>query len=133
MPYPIENKLVVAVSSNALFDLEKEDQLFNEEGIEVYRKFQYDNKEKTLDKGLAFPFIKRFLNINKVYIKEQPVEVVLLSKNSPESGLRIFNSIKAHNLDITRAAFTSGKSPYNYIPAYNISLFLSVYAQAPAN
>jgi len=121
----ISDSLVVGVSSRALFDLEKEDQIFNEEGIEVYRKFQYENKDKTLEKGLAFPFIKRFLNINKVYEKEQPVEVVLLSKNSPETGLRIFNSIRSHNLDISRAAFTSGKSPFNYIPVYNISLFLS--------
>jgi 5'-nucleotidase len=60
-----------------------------------------------------------------VYQEELPVEVVLLSKNSPESGIRIFNSIKHYGLDITRAAFTSGESPFKYIPAYNISLFLS--------
>ncbi len=125
MPYPIDKKLVVGVSSNALFNLEFEDKIYNEEGIENYRKYQEDNKEKVLDKGLAFPFIRRFLNINSVYNEKLPVEVVLLSKNSPETGLRIFNSIKYHNLDISRAAFLSGKSTYEYIPAYNISLFLS--------
>lgn len=125
MPYPIERKLVVAVSSNALFNLEKEDNIFKTEGLKAYKKYQIENKKKKLEKGLAFPFIKRFLNINKVYSKEKPVEVVLLSKNSPETGIRIFNSIKYYGLDITRAAFTSGQSPYKYIPAYNISLFLS--------
>lgn len=125
MAYPIERKLVVAVSSNALFNLEKEDEIFKKEGLSAYKAYQIEHKQTTLDTGLAFPFIKRFLNINKVYPTESPVEVVLLSKNSPETGIRIFNAIKSYNLDISRAAFTSGKSPFNYIPAYNISLFLS--------
>ena len=125
MPYPIDKKLVVGVSSNALFDLEMEDKIFEEQGIKKYREYQVENKHVILNKGVAFPFIKRFLNINSVYAKEQPVEVVLLSKNSPETGIRIFNSIKHYNLRISRAAFLSGISPYNYIPAYNISLFLT--------
>jgi 5'-nucleotidase len=125
MPYPIERKLVVGVSSNALFNLEKEDSIFENHGLEAFRQYQEQNKTKILDKGSAYPFIKRFLNINKYYPDEQPVEVVLLSKNSPESGIRVFNSIKEHGLDISRAAFTTGKSPFPYIPAYNISLFLS--------
>jgi 5'-nucleotidase len=133
MPFPIDKKLVVGVSSNALFNLEIEDRIFNEEGIEKYRQFQNDNKNKPLAGGIALPFIKRFLNINRVYTQELPVEVVLLSKNSPETGVRIFNAIKNHGLDISRAAFTSGKSPYKYIPAYNISLFLSTHEQDVLN
>ncbi|MCZ2129306.1 MAG: 5'-nucleotidase [Bacteroidia bacterium] len=133
MPYPIDRKLVVGVSSNALFNLELEDKIFNDEGIEKYRQFQFENKNKSLEGGIAFPFIKRFLNINRVYNQEQPVEVVLLSKNSPETGVRIFNAIKNHGLDISRAAFTSGKSPYRYIPAYNVSLFLSTHEQDVLN
>lgn len=125
MAFPIEKKLVVAVSSNALFDLEMEDEIFRKEGLQSYKKYQLDNKLNPPKKGLAFPFIRRFLNINKIYTELQPVEVVLLSKNSPETGIRIYNAIKTYNLDITRAAFMSGKSPYEYIPAYNISLFLS--------
>lgn len=125
MPYPIEKKLVVGVSSNALFDLEIEDKIFEEQGVKKYREHQIKNREVILEKGVAFPFIKRFLNINNVYTSEQPVEVVLLSKNSPETGVRIFNSIKHYGLNISRAAFLSGISPYNYIPAYNISLFLT--------
>jgi len=125
MAYPIEKKLVVGISSNALFDLKKEDDIFLNKGLEAYRNYQIDNKTKILEKGVAFPFIKRFLNINKTYTEEKPIEVVLLSKNSPETGIRIFNSIKHYDLDITRATFMSGKSSYEYIPAFNISLFLS--------
>lgn len=133
MPYHIEKKLVVGVSSNALFDLELEDKIFLEEGVEKYRQHQFENKTKPLKGGIALPFIKRFLQINKVYSLEVPVEVVLLSKNSPETGIRIFNAIKEHNLDISRAAFTSGASPFKYIPAYNISLFLSTHEQDVLN
>lgn len=124
-PYPIEKKLVVGVSSNALFDLQEEDTIYREHGLEEYKKFQNLNRTLVLKKGLAFPFVRRFLNINNIFRDEQPVEVVILSKNSPETGLRIFNSIRQYGLNISRAAFTSGRSPFEYIPAYNISLFLS--------
>jgi len=125
MPYPIEQKLVVGVSTTALFNLEEADRLYHQDGIEAYKKYQESNKKLILEKGLAFPFIRRFLNINKVYKEQKPVEVVLLSKNSSETGLRVFNSIKEYGLDITRAAFTAGKNPCIYMPAYNVSLFLS--------
>lgn len=125
MAYPIEKKLVVGVSSSALFDLTAEEKLFKDKGVIQFRKFQKENKDKIIGKGIAYPFIKRFLDINKSYPSASPVEVVLLSKNSPEIGNRIFNSIQHYKLDISRAAFTSGKSPFEYIPAYNISLFLS--------
>ena len=128
MAYPIERKLVVGVSSTALFNLEKEDELFKKNGLEKYRQYQVENKRTILEKGLAYPFVKRFLNINKVYSDEKPVEVVLFSKNSPETGIRIFNSIRHYELDITRGVFTSGQSPHKYIPAFNISLFLSTDA-----
>lgn len=125
MPYPIETKLVVGVSSTALFDLRVEDEVFRNHGIEAYRQYQEEHRGESLKKGVAYPFIKRLLHINKVYSNEVPIEVVLLSKNSPEVGLRIFDAIQEHELNITRAAFTSGRSPYEYIPSYNIALFLS--------
>lgn len=125
MAYAIEKRLVVGVSSNALFNLEKEDHIFRKKGIKEYRKHQYENKNVKLEKGSAFHFVERFLKINKVYSEQQPVEVIILSKNSPETGVRIMNSIKEYGLDITRGAFTSGDPPYKYISAYNISLFLS--------
>ena len=125
MAYPIEKKLVVGISSSALFDLKNEDKIFEDEGLDAYRKYQVEHKRDILQTGTAFPFIKRFLRINEVYTEQQPVEVVLLSRNSPETGVRIFNSIREHNLNITRAVFMSGGSAVNYIPAFNISLFLS--------
>ena len=125
MAYPIERKLVIAVSSSALFDLTESDKVFREKGAKEYKKYQEKNLDSTLKKGVAFPFIKRFLNINKYFEKEQPVEVVLLSRNSAVTGKRVFRSIIKHDLTITRAAFMEGKSAYGYIPAFNASLFLS--------
>ena len=129
MAYPIDKKLVVGISSNALFDLSKEDDIFKNSGLEAYRKFQNQHKSIVFPKGVAFPFSKRLLNINTVYKEEKPVEVVLLSRNSPETGIRIFNSIQEHDLDITRAAFMSGGSAIEYISAFNISLFLAINEQ----
>lgn len=125
MAYPIHEKLVIAVASSALFDLSDSDKVFREHGEEKYRDYQRENKLNFLDKGVAFPFVKRFLKLNKAYPEQRPVEVVLLSRNDPDTGLRVLNSIKNYDLDITRAAFLSGKSPYEYIPAFNVSLFLS--------
>ena len=128
MPFPIEDKLVIAVASSALFDLDESDRIFREQGEEVYRKYQEDNIDNILQKGVAFPFIRRFLTLNQAFPDQLPVEVVLLSRNSPETGMRVMRSIEHYKLDITRAAFFSGNSPYNYIPAFNASLFLSANA-----
>lgn len=125
MGYPIDKKLVVGISSNALFDLRKEDKIFENDGLEAYRRYQVDHNSDILEKGVAFPFVKRFLGINDIYKEEQPVEVVLLSRNSPETGVRIFNSIRHYNLNVSRAAFMSGGSAIEYISAFNISLFLA--------
>jgi len=125
MPYPIEKKFVVGVASSALFDLTESHQVFLEDGPEGYKQYQEDNIDKTLEKGVAYPFIRRFLSINQRFPDKTPVEVVLLSRNSPETGLRVFRSIEKHGLNITRAAFMTGKSPFEYIPAFNCSLFLS--------
>ena len=125
MPYPIERKLVIAVSSSALFDLSESHAVFLSEGEKAYKKFQEANVDKILERGVAFPFVRRFLNINKRFPQKLPVEVVLLSRNSATTGKRVFRSISHYGLDISRAAFMEGKSPYQYIPAFNASLFLS--------
>lgn len=125
MPYPIERKLVVGVASSALFDLSESHQIYLNNGVEEYRIHQEKNLDVPFQKGVAFPFIRRFLSINKSFPKQSPVEVVLLSRNSPETGMRVFRSIKHYNLDITRAAFMTGRSPHEYVPAFNASLFLS--------
>lgn len=119
MPYPIERKLVIAVSSSALFDLSESDRVFREKGPKAYKEYQKENLDVVLEKGVAFPFVRRFLNINERFKKESPVEVVLLSRNSAITGKRVFRSISHHGLDISRAAFMEGKSPYAYIPAFN--------------
>lgn len=125
MPFPIEDKLVIAVSSSALFDLTESDQVFREQGAIAYKAFQEENLDKVLRRGVAFPFIRRFLSFNQRFPGEQPVEVILLSRNSPATGKRVFRSIEHYGLGITRAAFVSGASPFSYIPAFNASLFLS--------
>lgn len=125
MPYPIDDKLVIGVSSSALFDLSESDKVFRDQGEEVYRKFQEENIDNVLKKGVAFSFVRRFLNLNKQFPDTMPFEVVLLSRNSPETGLRVFHSISHYGLDICRAAFFSGKSPFSFNKAFNVSLFLS--------
>ena len=125
MPYPIEKKLVIAVASSALFDLSESDAVFRKDGEKAYKEYQEANLNINLKPGVAFPFVRRFLNINTRFEKEQPVEVVLLSRNSAMTGKRVFRSIDHYKLNITRAAFMDGKSPYAYIPAFNASLFLS--------
>jgi 5'-nucleotidase len=128
MPYPIEKKLVIAVSSSALFNLSESDKVFREQGPKAYKEYQEKRIYDPLEKGVAFPFVRRFLNINNQFQEEQPVEVVLLSRNSATTGKRVFKSIQHHKLNISRAAFMDGKSPYGYIPAFNASLFLSANA-----
>ncbi len=125
MAFPIEKKLVIAVSSSALFDLSESDKVFREQGAKAYKTYQEEHLDDVLGKGVAFPFVRRFLSINQRFSQEQPVEVVLLSRNSAVTGKRVFRSIQHYGLNITRAAFTEGKSPYGYIPAFNASLFLS--------
>ncbi|MCI5223831.1 MAG: 5'-nucleotidase [Candidatus Electrothrix sp. AR4] len=125
MPYPIERKLVIAVSSSALFDLSESHAVFVENGPKAYKEFQKKQIDKILKKGVAFPFVRRFLNINQRFTKQSPVEVVLLSRNSAATGKRVFRSIAHYGLDISRAAFMEGKSPFEYIPSFNASLFLS--------
>lgn len=125
MPFPIEQKLVIGVASSALFDLSESHQIYLQQGAEAYRSYQEQQREVVLERGVAFSFIRRFLSINKCFPQQAPVEVVLFSRNSPETGLRVMHSIAHYGLDISRAAFMNGKSPYAYLPAFNASLFLS--------
>jgi len=128
MPYPIEEKFVIAIASSALFSLGEADQIHKILGEEAYRQYQEEHINEVLGKGVAFSFVRRLLKLNDRLPDQRPIEVILLSRNSPETGLRVFNSIKAHGLDITRAAFFSGGSPYPYIPAYGATIFLSTNA-----
>jgi len=125
MPFPIEEKLVIGVASSALFDLSDSHQVYLDEGPEAYRSHQARQRDVILARGVAFPFIRRFLSLNRCFPEQAPVEVVLFSRNSPETGLRVMRSIAHYGLDISRAVFMSGKSPYPYLPAFNTALFLS--------
>ncbi len=125
MPFPIEEKLVIGVASSALFDLSESHQVYLEHGPDEYRAYQERQRDVVLARGVAFPFIRRFLSINKCFPQQAPVEVVLFSRNSPETGLRVMRSIAHYGLDISRAVFMTGKSPYPYLPAFNAALFLS--------
>lgn len=117
-------KLVVAISSRALFDLDASHQVYEESGEEGYSRYQIEHEDIPLSPGVAFPMVKKLLALN-TGAPEPRVEVTLLSRNSADTGLRIFNSIRHHNLEITRAAFTRGASPYRYIDAFGAQLFLS--------
>ncbi len=121
--YPIDKKLVIGIASSALFDLSESDDVFTTKGEDEYRKYQREHQDDTLQPGVAFAFIKRLLSLNSD--KSQPVEVVLLSRNDPDTGLRVRKSIEHYGLDITRAVYVAGRTPYRYIPAFNVCLFLS--------
>lgn len=121
-----KERLVVAVSSRALFDLEAEHQIFEQEGIEAYRNYQVSHATTPLSPGVAFPFIRRLLSLNEYFPNdEEPFRVIVLSRNSPESGQRFFNSCKYYKLPIRGGAFTSGQATFPYMKAYGASLFLS--------
>lgn len=120
------NKLVVAISSRALFNLDESHRVFEEDGLEAYSKYQIEKEDDILEPGDAFPMVQKLLKINSLLEGEPRVEVILLSRNSADTGLRIFNSIDHYQLDIKRAAFSGGQSPYRYISPFNAHLFLSM-------
>lgn len=125
MPYPIEEKLVVAIASSALFDLSESHAVFLAKGEEPYREYQREREDEILRPGVAFPFIQRLLSLNHPEESDEPVEVVLLSKNDPDTGLRVMNSIEHYKLPISRAAFVRGGDPFRYVNSFNACLFLS--------
>ena len=128
MAFDLSSRLVIGLASSALFDLTASDQVFRQAGEQVYRDYQRDNQDQPLARGVAFPFIRRLLSLNQLNPENPPVEVILLSRNDPDTGLRVMNSIEHYELPITRAVFMQGKSPHLYIPAFDIELFLSANA-----
>lgn len=124
MPYSLSELLVIGISSRALFDLEKENKIFEEKGLEEYIQYQLDHENEPLKPGTAFPLVKGLLKLNKLK-QQRLVEVIIMSKNSPDTGLRIFNSIEHYGLDITRAALSGGEALSPYLEAFEIDLFLS--------
>lgn len=127
MPYPIHEKIVIGIASSAIFDLSESDRVFREEGLSHYRRYTLDHENDPFRPGAAFQFIRRLLAVNDPAIGFEPIEVILLSKNDADTGLRVFNSIEHYGLPITRAAFTCGRKPYLYLDSFNSCLFLSAH------
>ena len=139
MKQSFENSLVIAISSRALFDMTESHAVFTEQGVDAYCQYQIDHENEVLNPGVAFAMVKKFLALNDVVdaaVDESNraseknraapyVEIVLLSRNSADTGLRVFNSIHHHAMDITRAVFTGGQSPYRYVKPFAADLFLS--------
>src|SRR3989338_1886743 len=122
MPTDISHKLVIAISSRALFNLDESNTIYENEGVEKYAAYQIKHENEILEPGVAFVLVQKLLHLNT---HGDFVEIILLSRNSADTGLRIFNSIHHYQLNITRAAFTSGESPYQYVQAFGTHLFLS--------
>jgi len=123
MAVSLDNKLVVGISSRALFDLEAENKIYVEQGLQAYLEYQIAHEKDILKPGTAFPLIKALHKLNDG--GEQLVEIIIMSKNSADTSLRIFNSIEYYGLDITRAALVGGNQIAPYLTAFKADLFLS--------
>lgn len=119
-----QHKLVIGISSRALFDLVASHEVYDKKGVEAYCTYQIEHEDDTLQPGVAFGLVKKMLALNQEGAPPL-VEVILLSRNSADTGLRVFNSIRHHRLGIERAVFTRGESPFRYVPAFGVHLFLS--------
>jgi 5'-nucleotidase len=125
MPVSFDGKLVIAISSRALFDLSDSHAVYERQGLDAFQEYQTAHEDDVLKPGDAFPLVTKLLAINQLEQGRGRVEVILLSRNSSDTGLRVFNSIAHHKLPITRAAFAGGESPHRYVSAFGAHLFLS--------
>ena len=123
----LDGQLVVAISSRALFDLEEENRVFEQTDDRAYMKLQLERLEMTAKPGVAFSLIKKLLAFNDA--DTQRVEVVILSRNDPVSGLRVFRSVQSHALSVARGVFTRGREPWRYLQPLQSNLFLSANPQ----
>lgn len=124
-----EPTLVIAISSTALFDMRESHSIYENQGVAAYAEYQRQHEDDILQPGEAFPLATKLLRINEKLGGDPRVEIILLSRNSADTGLRVFNSIAHYGLNITRAAFSGGNSPYRYVSAFACHLFLSTNAE----
>lgn len=126
MPINLEDKLVVGISSRALFDLEEENAIYEREGLAAYAAYQIEHEQDVLKPGIAFPLVRALekLNADGRYL----CETIVMSRNSADTSLRIFNSLEHYGLSVTRAALTGGASMTPYLNAFRTDLFLSANA-----
>lgn len=127
MPYSLDKLLVIGISSRALFNLEIEEAIFQDQGLDAYRQHQLAHENEILKPGAGFALVKALLKLNQLTPDKRLVEVVIMSRNSSETSLRIFNSIEHYGLDISRAVLAGGASLSSYLQAFNVSLFLSLH------
>ena len=123
MPTPLDDKLVVAISSRALFDLEEENRVFEGGDAEGYMRLQLERLDVPAQPGIAYSMVKKLLRFNQDGVER--VEVVILSRNDPVSGMRIFSSGAAQALRLERGVFTQGRAPFGYLRPLNADIFLS--------
>ncbi|RYV01890.1 5'-nucleotidase [Shewanella sp. OPT22] len=135
MPLDLSNTLVVGISATALFDMNESDKIFQDarlddpdRAIELFREYMLEHEDSPLQPGTGYPLVKALLGLNRYKQKtdnSQLVEVVVMSRNSPDTGLRVLNSIRHYELNISRSAFTAGESAADYIEAFDVDLFLT--------
>lgn len=125
MAFNLKNYLVVGISSRALFDLEVENKIYEEKGLQAYLDYQIEHENDILKPGAGFQLVKALLRINSLVNAKRKAEIIIMSRNNPDTSLRIFNSIKHYGLDITRAALVGGESISRYLGAFKTDLFLS--------
>ncbi len=127
MSVTLDGKLVVAISSRALFDFEEENQVFEQADDRAYMALQLARLEVPAKPGVAFSLVQKLLAFNQTATAQSPVEVVILSRNDPDSGMRVFRSAKHYGLAIERGSFTRGQSPWRYLKPLHANLFLSTH------
>lgn len=125
MPATLEGQLVVAISSRALFDFEEENRLFETGDDRAYMRLQLERLDTAAPAGVAFSLVKKLLSFN--HDDTQRVEVVILSRNDPVSGMRVFRSAQHYGLPIQRGVFTRGEAPWRYLRPLRANLFLSAH------
>lgn len=128
MAVSLSNCLVIGISSRALFDLQAENEIYEKEGLSAYAAYQIEHENDVLKPGSGFPLVKALLHLNSLQ-KERLVEVIIMSRNSADTSLRVFRSIEHYGLDITRAALAGGSSLAPYLNAFQVDLFLSADAR----
>ena len=125
MAASLDGQLVVAISSRALFDFEEENTVFEQGDDRQYMDLQLQRLETPARPGVAFSLVKKLLAFNDA--QTQRVEVVILSRNDPVSGMRVFRSAQHYGLSIQRGSFTRGQAPWRYLKPLRANLFLSTH------
>jgi 5'-nucleotidase len=123
--YDLEKKLVIAISSRALFNLEEENKIFEDNGVDEYYKHQIEKEDELIQKGTGFRLVKNLLRINEDFPNDKQVEVIIMSRNNAATSLRITKSIEKYKLDIARSAWSGGNDISKYLKPFKVDLFLS--------